>query len=665
MSLGWRSLLCAVAALFALDARAQTQQLPVEAFGRLPAVFDAAISPDGRRIALAESNLEGLTWISVINLDNPSERQTFGPPQDTQLRAVRWIDDTYVSFLVNRTYRSEELPLPQGYRLGPSRRIDIFRWGVINLATGRPRVLYTDPENFWADWGAALVAPIQGDTGYVRLIGGNTNFDRGNAAIYRVNLQTGRSNRLTPNGVTRDTISFDLDEAGAPLARTDSDRRTNRWSVHVYNSGAPSLLMEGVSVTGAAPSVEGLLSDGRIVLHMPNDEETGFDKLYVVDRAGGEPQVLFEREGLDVGGTLRDPWTRRIAGVSWVDDGDEQHYFESDLQRAYETAVAAVGEATRLESWSRDRSRFVVYAERGMDGGAYYLFTPGENRMRRLGMRYPGLADNLRAERRAIRYRARDGVQIPAILTLPQGTQQNLPLVLLPHGGPHGPRDSLEFDWWAAFLASRGYAVLQPNYRGSGGYGAAWQRAGYRQWGGLMQHDLDDGVDALARNRIIDPSRVCIVGASYGGYATLAGVSMTPERYRCGVSVAGVSDLRQMLVETERRTGGDDSAASDWWRQSIGDREDDRQDVEAASPVNHARAVTAPVLLIHGTDDTVVPIDQSRRMLRALHGAGKDVRIVELRGDDHWLSDAPTRIQMLREIETFLAQHIGAGAAAN
>ena len=137
---------------------------------------------------------------------------------------------------------------------------------------------------------------------------------------------------------------------------------------------------------------------------------------------------------------------------------------------------------------------------------------------------------------------------------------------------------------------------------------------------------------------------------------------MTPERYRCAASIAGVSDLSQMLLDTERRTGGDDSMSSDWWRQSIGDREEDRESVRAASPVNLADRVRAPILLIHGTDDTVVPIEQSRRMLSALQAAGKDVRFVELRGDDHWLSDAPTRIQMLRELETFLAQHLGPAA---
>src|SRR5262249_27785319 len=153
---------------------------------------------------------------------------------------------------------------------------------------------------------------------------------------------------------------------------------------------------------------------------------------------------------------------------------------------------------------------------------------------------------------------------------------RNLPLVVLVHGGPHGVRDDLDFDWWSAFLTSRGYAVLQPNYRGSGGYGKAWEEAGRRQWGGLMQTDVEDGVAALARAGMADPARTCIVGGSYGGYAALAGATLTPDRYRCAVSVAGVSDLVEFLRQREAMAG-DESMSSDFWRLSIGDRQEDRE----------------------------------------------------------------------------------------
>jgi dipeptidyl aminopeptidase/acylaminoacyl peptidase len=375
----------------------------------------------------------------------------------------------------------------------------------------------------------------------------------------------------------------------------------------------------------------------------------------------GEQSTLVERAGYDIEQPLYDPWTHLVVGAAWNEDEQEQHFFEPDLQSAYERAAAAFGAQFMVElvTWSRDRRRFVIYAERGLDGGGYYIFTLANNAIVRLGMLYPAIAEAPFGERQAITYPARDGQRIPAYLTLPEGEQRNLPLVLLVHGGPHGSRDTLEFDWIASFLASRGYAVVQPNYRGSDGYGAAWKRAGYRQWGGLMQTDVEDAVAALVRANIADPARVCIVGASYGGYAALAGATLTPERYACAASVNGVSDLMQMIT-TESLQTGRNSMSSDYWRLSIGDRSEDRGRIREASPVNLTERVRAPILLIHGVDDTVVPISQSERMHDRLRAAGKNVRFVRLTGDDHWLSDAGTRIQMLREIESFLAAHLAA-----
>ena len=256
-------------------------------------------------------------------------------------------------------------------------------------------------------------------------------------------------------------------------------------------------------------------------------------------------------------------------------------------------------------------------------------------------------------------YAARDGVQIPGFLTRPLGAQGPTPLVLLPHGGPA----ALEvggYDWLAHFLASRGYAVLQPNFRGSGGLGKAWEDAGHGEWGtGVMQHDLTDGVAALVAAGIADPERVCIVGASYGGYAALAGAAFTPELYRCAAAIAGVADLGGML-SIERGRRGFASPTLAYWRRAMGVDETGsaNEKLEAASPAKHVEGIRAPVLLIHGHDDTVVPIAQSQLMQTALEGAGKSVQLVELEGEDHWLSRAPTRLAMLQALDTFLAEHL-------
>jgi dipeptidyl aminopeptidase/acylaminoacyl peptidase len=656
------ALLACLAGLgFAAPAIAQAPP-PVEAFGRLPAIADVAISPDGRRIAVAASTASGDGVILIVTIDDPNaERPRYGVGERTTLRGVGWADDERVTYLISQTFQPGQVLPPGYYFRGRPHRIDYYRHGAINLRTGRAEALTTNPENPWADQGARLLAPIEGDPGFARMIGRTRTLERNNAQVFRINLDTGRVSPALTRGVNRDTIDFVVDRAGALVARTDRDDETNRWQLFVYDGDEPRLLAQEVSEYGDPLSIEGLLPDGRLVAHEWN--EAGFSILTAVDRTNGQREVLFEQQNTEIDGAIFDPWTREIVGVAWRQEETQVQFFDPALQAVQQQLAGMLENSSfRIETWSRDRTRFIVYMERGLGGGVYLLFdTANPTTLTGLGSRYPELANNLGGERQAITYRARDGVRIPAYLTLPGEIEhRNMPLVVLVHGGPHNVRDDMGFDYWASFLASRGYAVLQPNFRGSGGYGAAWEDAGRRQWGGLMQTDVEDGAAALVRAGIADASRICIVGASYGGYAALAGVTLTPDRYRCAISVAGVSDLGLMLTQTERQTGADSSSA-DWWRASIGDRAEDRERIRSVSPALLADRVRAPILLIHGTDDTVVPIEQSRRMQRALSSAGKDVRFVELRGDDHWLSDAPTRIQMLREIETFLAQHLGNG----
>lgn len=605
---------------------------PVEAYGQLPAVGGVAISPSGERLAVIVSQ-GNATAFQVINLNTGQTEHNYGTPGAITLRGVGWPDDGHAVMAVSGALR---------YRA--SRRAEIGRAVSFTLSNQRQRDL---------EIGASRPIPNEPGMAY-----GVSRDDSGRLSIYRVNLENGSARRI--QSLLQDTVDVVFDDQGTVLARLDSEDETNAWRLYIYDGSESRLVLEGVSDIGLEPiGLSGLLADGRVVAvgRRSGDDR---DRMIAISRAG-EVEVLAEHDRYDIGGPIMEPRTNRVVGVSWLEDLPQQRFFDSELAAIADRARAFFQDGYAvLSGWSRDRQRFVVFAETSRDAGAYYLFEPQSNSMRIIARRYPQLTTaEAIGERQSIMYPARDGTRIPAYLTLPVSAErQNLPLVLLPHGGPHA-RDTFQFDWWAAFLASRGYAVLQPNFRGSTGYGHAWFDAGRGNWGdGVMQSDIEDGIDALINAGIVDRNRVCIVGASYGGYATLAGVTMSPERYRCAVSVAGVSDVVRMLDDTARMSGSSYSSISDWWRYSIGDRHNERDRLRNISPANLASNVRAPVLLIHGNNDSVVPIIQSRMMESALRSAGKDTRLVVLTGDDHWLSNAETRIQMLREIESFLAQHL-------
>jgi dipeptidyl aminopeptidase/acylaminoacyl peptidase len=249
-------------------------------------------------------------------------------------------------------------------------------------------------------------------------------------------------------------------------------------------------------------------------------------------------------------------------------------------------------------------------------------------------------------------WKAADGLDLHGVLSLPPGRPaKNLPLVVMPHGGPEA-RDFPVFGWWAQAFASQGYAVFQPNFRGSSGYGAAFRDAGLGEWGRKMQTDVSDGMIDLAKRGVVDPRRACIVGASYGGYAALAGVTVQHGLYRCAVSVAGVADLTAMLqYENDRRDGP--SAATRYWRAFMGGW----QGLDQISPIKQAAHADAPVLLIHGKDDTVVLFDQSKAMQHALQAANKPVELVVMPGEDHWLSHEDTRVLMLKSAVAFVENY--------
>jgi dienelactone hydrolase len=439
-----------------------------------------------------------------------------------------------------------------------------------------------------------------------------------------------------------------IEETGRVAAELSYDNEKNEEWILTARKGDQMAVVASGKAALDLPKMLGFSTKGdSIIVEFIENGDPIWKPLLLKDGSWGEPLA----RGAAFSVVIADRKTGRIlAGIPHVGDS---HYvfFDSELQAHWNAVLRAFpNEVVNLVSMSDDYTKYLVRVFGVKDGYSYALFDWFTHQAVTLVPVYDGLTAI--AEVRRVSYPAQDRLTIPGYLTLPPGAvEKNLPLIVMPHGGPEAA-DAQQFDWWAQALAVQGYAVLQPNFRGSS-LGYKFVAAGFGEWGRKMQTDLSDGVRYLAKQGVIDPKRVCIVGVSYGGYAALAGVTLDAGVYRCAVSVAGISDLRVFRTYGGTREG---------FRQRYLDRYmgiTDRHDssVNAISPIEHVSAVDVPVLLIHGREDSVVPYEQSDIMWSALKRAGKSVEFVTLKHEDHWLSSGETRLQMLEASMAFLKKN--------
>jgi len=358
-------------------------------------------------------------------------------------------------------------------------------------------------------------------------------------------------------------------------------------------------------------------------------------------------ELLVADEKYDVKGSLiYSPITNAVIGVSAMEDGGT-HFFDKEMQLLQAKIDKAIpGNRNHIYSISADLKKFLVFSSSSTDSGTYYLGQSNPVKLDAIAYSYKKLLPEFMSKTQRVEYVARDGLKIEAYLTLPKnGPQKNIPTLMFPHGGPMA-RDSDAFDYWAQFFANKGYAVLQMNFRGSDGQGLELRNAGLKNWGKEMQDDVEDGARYLIAKGIADSGAIGIVGASYGGYASLMGVVKTPDFYRCAISVNGVSNVYD-LVKSNRAF---------WQSYNVVDEQigNDNATLKAISPVNFADKIKAPVLLVHGTDDRQVEIKHSYEMRDALQKAKKDVTFVELPSEDHYLLNEKNRIDTFRAMDAFL-----------
>jgi dipeptidyl aminopeptidase/acylaminoacyl peptidase len=619
-------------------AHAQVSPAPLEAYGALPAFESPDLSPSGDRLA----------YIAVVGeersliINDLSDMSLIGGVRagDVKVRGLGFVGEDHVYIYSTVTQVDATL----GIRRSEFADASIYEIPTRNVSLA----MNSTPGAIAKVNGAPIVRTIDGRP--TLIVGG---IGREGAGLYRINLANGRGTEHYEQDRRGSTPLLDAD--GRPVARIQYDGQT--WTLQRHLNGfwrdvwKTEARIDTPSVAGFGRTAGTVLLSGAI-----DGRPEGF---YEIDLASGQISDLpFEGEIVSL---MTHPTTRLLIGVGVRQedetlDWDIQEPAADRMWRSITTAFA--GKRPQLVGWSDDMRQAIVHTEGAQDSGTYQLVDLDRRTAEIIGEAYPQITPERVGDIRIISYEASDGMRIPGYLTLPPGVTdpRNLPLVLLVHGGP-ASRDNYGFDWWAQAMASRGYAVLQANFRGSEGLGQAHLEAGYGQWGRKMQTDLSDGVRWLASQGLIDPTKVCIVGASYGGYAAMAGPTLDPGVYRCAVSVAGVSDLRRMVLWEADQGGRRDSPVVRYWNRFMGaDRLGDR-DLDPISPAKQAARADAPILLLHGRDDTVVPFEQSRVLAEALRAAGKPYEFIELSGEDHWLSRADTRQRMLTETVRFLQAH--------
>ena len=606
-----------------------------EQFGRLPFIEGPQLSPDGTRVA-ARLSVNGQLRFAIIPIGNQAQTRLINPgPAD--LNDWDWVNNNWLVV-----------------RLGQSSAVDGDNWYIgrvlaLNADSAKMQILGKEIAAQSAD--RILWIAHDGST-HIRLALQTSIFSNYPGfwpEVRDYDVATGKSVIVAPS--TENVMNWYADGDGTVrlgIAYND-DTRSSRALYRERDNQAFHTIDRargrGASL-GTLPAMF-LAEPGKAVAY---DDADGFDALYAYDLATLKTgEKLFNMPGYDLGGVIPSDDGKRMIGVRYTDTRPHTHWFEPALALLQSQLDSSVGARNaHIVSWNRDFTTLMIAIESTQRPTDYYIYRPAEGVMHIFARADDKFGPTGWGNVSTIRYKARDGLEIQAVMTLPKDRPaKNLPLIMMPHGGPFA-RDDESYDYWAQFLASRGYAVLQPNYRGSSGYGTAFADKGKGQWGLAMQDDLTDAVKWAASQGIADAGRVCIVGASYGGYAALRAAQRDKGVYRCAVSFAGVADLPGLLRYDSSFLNA--SRTRDSWLTKA-------PDLKGVSPINFAADFSIPVLLMHGKADLRVPVKQSRQMADRLKAAGKEYRYIEQPLGDHHLSREEDRIQFLKELEAFLTKY--------
>ena len=642
------------------DAAAYKPELTVEDFIAERDFRDAELSPNGRYLAMIWTKNK-IRYLIIKDLEKEGA-PTIGMLGEKIVRpsSVKWANDErlivqlQIPLYANDAVKNqdkEDFDIYE-YRMVPKTiSVDINAKNSVILMNDEKYSFYVS--HYLADDPEHVLMPFYGYRKY---------------ALNKVNVYTGESERHVVGGAH--TVKILTDPKGTPLYRVDELRVANALEFYRYLGDDDWEEIERIDFDKEEDE-DGIETEGLILVgltknsglvYRKRNEKTGYYELIGIEKNTGKKKVIASLPDQDIINLLTDSRTDELVGYTTQKDLIRRHFFDDKRQADYNAVVKQIGNNNVSLYWPLKKDTKAIAFTSGPDNpGNFGLYDIKTKKLSPIHDSYVKLNYETLGIPAVTKIKMRDGKKIRAYILFPPNFQDGvaMPMVLMPHGGPHA-RDTAGYDHFAQFIATRGYVVVQPNFRGSTGYGHEFKEAGFKQWGGLMQDDITDTVNFMVKKGYADKDKICIVGASYGGYAALMGAVKTPDLYRCGVSLNGVTHLKkQIKYDIKSVSKKYREKVRDLIYKEIGHPETDSKMLYRNSPALHADKIKIPLLIMAGQKDRIVPHYQSKQMVRALKKSNKEVEFHEYEWAPHnifhYIDD---REDAFKKIEEFLAKHL-------
>jgi dipeptidyl aminopeptidase/acylaminoacyl peptidase len=650
--------LCFSLAAIATQAQAQTAPPSIESFFKNPKISDVRLSPDGSSVAMLVANKDNRLMLATMDI-GASAPKVIVNYSDVDVHSFHWVNDKRLVYSINDhqlavgdTYRPPGL---FGVNKDGSASLQLVNLNFSFLQEHRVRELL--PANtFFYD----VCHGSNSDDVYMIQYRNAGEYRGRSTSLLRVNTATGRAVEVQRPG---EVVDWLVDTNGTARVATTQDK--DMQSVYFLDTATSkwNKLAEFAALSNNVFTPTFLGPDGTLLVTTNKGRDTRAIYRYDLSKNQIAAEPLIELQGYDFQGhVLYNAEQKKILGVRYETDAVGTAWFDADMKQAQQKLDALLPGTNNLMTVAEEKKsdNALVYSYSDAVPGIWRLYDMHSGKLTTIGNTRPDVDPAKMAYKDMVHYRARDGLNIPAYLTLPQGAKKSLPLVVAVHGGPYVRGGHWNWNPETQFLASRGYAVLEPEFRGSTGYGGKHFSAGWKQWGLAMQDDIADAAKWAIQQGYADPKRICIVGASYGGYATLMGLIKNPELFKCGVDWVGVTDIDMLfnvawsdMSEEYEKYGAP---------TLVGDQVKDKEQFRATSPLYNADKLKQPLLMAYGGSDRRVPIVHGTAFYDAVKKGNPHVEWVEYPEEGHGWKLLKTNLDFWTRVERFLGQNIGAAA---